>query len=149
MPPFWRVVPGQSLGPVRLGTTLQQAVAHLGPADNEWPEGDRLTVHWHRSGMRADFGRDGSAEFLELSWEAGGPEPHHRGLDLLNDPAEVVGRLLVEHEAGKYTERDYAVECATGLAVWRPVLDGDPDDEYRGGRCWATVAVAAPGYWDV
>jgi hypothetical protein len=48
--------------------------------------------------------------------------------------------------------RGYAFVCPTGLSVWRPILPEENDEpghspEYRDGRCWATVAVARPGYW--
>lgn len=69
---------------------------------------------------------------------------------LSEPPDDVMG--ILRREQPRLEEDGYGVVCATGLALWRPVKpeegDGGPEDDYRDGRCWTTVSVAAADYFD-
>jgi hypothetical protein len=143
------IEPGQALGPVVLGMTEEQLTEALGAAGARDPV-EPGTLWW--GPLRVDLDAAGRTELVELSWDRDGVRPVYRGLDLLRASAEEVAGVLARHEGGYPAAGGYALECPTGLSVWRPVVPEDDDEpghspEYRDGRCWATVAVAPPGYW--
>jgi hypothetical protein len=147
------VVPGRALGPVVIGSTDTELLRALGqPASRRPAEGsEALTLFWYLPSLRVDIDFSGLVEFAELSWGPAAPAAAtYAGIDLLGTPVEAVASALIISDAGYFAERGHSFVCPNGLALWRPVLpDGEDtqEDEYRNGAFWATVAVAAPGYW--
>ncbi len=108
-------------------------------------------LFWDLPGLRVDLDSSDLVEFVELSWDPAAPAAAtYAGMDVLGMPVEEVAHALTVSDAGYFDERGHSFVCPSGLALWRPVLpDGDDsqEDEYRNGAYWATVSVAAPGYW--
>lgn len=74
----------------------------------------------------------------------------YRGVSVFDTPAEE----LVEHISGERREGDYYdfKDFDLDLALWRPGLPShylptDPEDEYRNGRYWMTIAIGHGGYF--
>lgn len=138
------VVPLVGVPPLRFGMSLDEVKGVLGePCD----------VHGGVSyffGSRLRMGHpDGKVSFFEISWQPGTPPVTYKGVSVFETPAEE----LVEHISGERRDRDYDefTDFELDLALWRPVLPSDylpsdPEDEYRKGRYWMTIAIGSGGY---
>lgn len=141
------IVAGSALGPVRLGMAERDVRALLGRPESQRDD----SRWWAMSSLRVDLDEQGRVEFVEVCHDEDfGWRTLYDGRDLLATPAEEVTAVL-HREQPRYEEDGYSLTCATGLALWRPVkpedVQNEPEDEYRDGRCWSSLAVAAPAYW--
>lgn len=144
--------PPRAAGPLRIGMPIEEAfrvVSELPgrierPGD---PSGGHL-VHYE-SGLSISVwaARDHLVDAVEV-WR---PERDVRvlfgDLDVFGTPADdliaalaAVARVDVEHEGARVTAPDLL------LALWRPFVQDDPNDE--DGKHFSSVLIAAPGYYD-
>ncbi|SKC68461.1 hypothetical protein [Krasilnikoviella flava] len=132
------LVPPESVGPVRIGMTMEEAESALADAE-------RL-ASWGGLSVELEPGPDGSVVAIQVYRPYGPISVRYRGIDLLGTPAaRVVEQLsavtdLEEDEGG----RSYTAPTLL-LSLWRPfVEDVDPDEEQ--GHFFQSVLVARPGY---
>jgi len=146
------VEPGHALGRVVIGSSEADLLSAVGPPNSrrEASRSERTTLYWDAPRLRVDLDVSGVVEFVELTWDPTTPAAMYDGIDLLGTQADVVAQALISSDGGSFNEQGHGFACPTGLALWRPILPGSDDtqyDEYRDGAYWATVAVAARGYW--
>lgn len=137
------VVPLVGVPPLLFGMSGEDVEGLLGRGVTEGP--GRLWYFNHR--LQIDF-PDGPVEFFQISWQPGSPPVMYEGVSVFETPAEE----LVEHISGQRRDRDYHTftDLDLDLGLWRPMLPSDylptdPDDEYRKGWCWKTIAIGRGG----
>lgn len=137
------VVPLVGVPPLLFGMSGEDVEGLLGRGVTEGP--GRLWYFNHR--LQIDF-PDGPVEFFQISWQPGSPPVMYEGVSVFETPAEE----LVEHISGQRRDSDYHTftDLDLDLGLWRPMLPSDylptdPDDEYRKGWCWKTIAIGRGG----
>jgi hypothetical protein len=140
------VVPLVGVPPLRFGMSLDEVKSVLGEPLRERRGVSSYFVGTH---LRVEH-PDGKVSFFEISWQPGSPRVTYRGVSVFEMPAEE----LVEHISGERPDRDYDefTDFDLDLALWRPMLPSDylpsdPEDEYRNGRYWLTIAIGSDGYF--
>jgi hypothetical protein len=146
------VVPGEALGPVRLGASEGDLVDALGDPSlrRSGDHGRTVSLFWDRPALRVDLDDPGDVVFCEVTYGDGGPQVMLEGTDIFGRPATEVAQILTAVHQGYFGDNGYSFTCPSGLALWRPVLPDDGEDydtDDRRGDYWRTAAVAAPGYW--
>ena len=140
------VVPLVGVPPLRFGMSVDEVASVLGE-----PRGERDGASYYVLGsrLRADF-PDGKVVFVEISWLPGAPAVIYRGVSVFDTPADE----LVEHISGERPDREdfEFTDFELDLGLWRPMLPSDyeptePEDEYRNGRYWMTIAIGSGGYF--
>ncbi len=135
------VVPLVGVPPLLFGMSGDDVEGLLGRGVTEGP--GRLWYFNHR--LQVDF-PDGEVSFFQIHWQPGSPPVMYEGVSVFETPAEE----LVEHTSGERRDRDYDDFTDLDLGLWRPMLPSDylptdPDDEYRKGWCWMTIAIGRGG----
>lgn len=143
------VVPLVGVPPLLFGMSGDDVEGLLGKSVREGPGPGRL---WYfESRLQVDF-PDGEVSFIQIhcqpDWRPGSPPVMYEGVSVFETPAEE----LVEHISGERRDRDYHTftDLDLDLGLWRPMLPSDylptdPDDEYRKGWCWMTIAIGRGG----
>ncbi|MHA7132598.1 hypothetical protein [Oerskovia turbata] len=144
--------PPRAVGPLAIGMSSAEASRVLRdlPGRSKTPGGPAGgTLVQYESGLSISFGV--KRERLVDSIEVWRPEREVRillgALDIFGTPADEVTtalaattRIDVENEGASVVAPDLL------LALWRPFVPENPDDE--DGRYFSSVLVAAPGYYD-
>ncbi len=137
------VVPLLGVPPLRFGMSGAEVKRIAGE-----PSRERQTQSYFSNGrLQVDY-PDGKVSFFQISWEPGSPRVMYGGVSVFETPAEE----LVEHIGGERCDREHHdfKDFELDLGLWRPTLPRyhdptEPEDEYRNGRYWMTIAIGHGG----
>lgn len=143
--PTFEVTPKVGVPPVLFGMSEADVKSVLGDPHSQAPG----YLYYFEDMFHVAF-KDGRVHFIELSWADTHFDVAYRGVLVFHTPAhelvEIISGEPEPVESHEYTDHDL------DLGLWRPVLPSDstpdaPDDEYRRGRYWLTIAIGDGGFF--
>lgn len=145
------VIPGEGVGPVRLGMTLAEARAAMPEGRESFMKGAEAvhqTDSWFDSGFQVFYkGQPALVHFIELSRDCGF-EARCFGVPIFATPADEVVNRLSDRAALDIDDPELGcsyVFPSLELAVWRPFMPETDDDEEA--RYFSTIGVGSEGYY--
>ena len=142
------IVPPETVGPVRIGMTMDEAERALASIDGHDQQSGLPAIYDSGMSIELEPAPGGTVAAIEVSRPHSPVRIEYRGIDLLGTPAaRVVEQLsefteLEEDEGG----RSYVAPSLL-LSLWRPFVDDENSDEEQG-HYFQSVLVARPGYYD-
>jgi hypothetical protein len=145
----FEVGPLLGVGPARLGAHRDELRAAMKAVPNPIRKGDSAweTDAFFESAFQVFYaGDEPRVEFIELHQDDD-IRPFIDGIDVFATPAaELVMRLDQKSRYDRGTDEYCYIFHDWELALWRPVVPADPDDE--DGRYFSTIAIGVRGYFD-
>ena len=147
----FEVVPAVGVPPVHFGMS-GDAVADAMGVPRRDRGSDEAKLHYFGSAFQIGL-EAGRANFIELSWSPAEFEVWYKETSVFDTRADaLVARISEDCPAVERENGHTVVFYNLDLALWRPLLPSDsgpdaPENEYRNGRYWMTIAIGSKGYF--